>query len=420
VTLVPVEEHLARCLDAVAPLTPLDVSLLDALDCVLAEDVVSAIDLPAFDNSSMDGYAVVVDDVTQARADAPVVLPVVGDLPAGVREVHPLTRGSAVRIMTGAPVPPGATGVVPVELTDAGLARVTIHEAVPDGKNIRRIGEDVNTGELLLQAGTRLGPRQIGLLAATGHSHVRVYPRPRVVVMSTGSEIIEPGRRPGFGQVSDSNSFALTAAVLDTGAIGMRVGIVEDDPRKLMSTLEDQLMRADMVITTGGVSAGAYDTVKEVLSTLGTVQFDKVAMQPGMPQGFGLIGGSGSGAGGAGKPIFTLPGNPVSSYISFEVFVRPALRKMMGESQLHRPVVTARAERTWGSPPGKRQSNRVALRRTAAEYGSGYRARPFKGPGSHLVADLAKANALAVVPEDVTQVREGDEVRCILLERGRR
>jgi molybdopterin molybdotransferase len=420
VTLVPVEEHLARCLDAVAPLTPLDVSLLDALDCVLAEDVVSAIDLPAFDNSSMDGYAVVVDDVTQARADAPVVLPVVGDLPAGVREVHPLTRGSAVRIMTGAPVPPGATGVVPVELTDAGLARVTIHEAVPDGKNIRRIGEDVNTGELLLQAGTRLGPRQIGLLAATGHSHVRVYPRPRVVVMSTGSEIIEPGRRPGFGQVSDSNSFALTAAVLDTGAIGMRVGIVEDDPRKLMSTLEDQLMRADMVITTGGVSAGAYDTVKEVLSTLGTVQFDKVAMQPGMPQGFGLIGGSGSGAGGAGKPIFTLPGNPVSSYISFEVFVRPALRKMMGESQLHRPVVTARAERTWGSPPDKRQYNRVELRRTDDEYGSGYRARPFKGPGSHLVADLAKANALAVVPEDVTQVREGDEVRCILLERGRR
>ncbi len=402
-----VEEHLAQCLAGVRPLPALDLALLEALDCVLAQDVVSAVDLPAFDNSSMDGYAVHVEDVAGATGEDPVVLPVVADLPAGSRDTHPLTQGSAIRIMTGAPVPPRTGAIVPVEQTDGGVARVAIYASAAPGQFVRPTGEDVTVGQSLLQAGLRLGPRHIGLLAAAGLDRVRVRPRPRVVVISTGSELVEPGRPPGFGQVSDANSYALTAAALDVGAVAYRVGIVEDDARKLMSTLEDQLVRADLVITSGGVSAGAYDTVKEVLSRLGTVQFDRVAMQPGMPQGFGTIG--------EGTPIFTLPGNPVSSYVSFEVFVRPALRKMLGEPQLHRGSVTARVEKGWTSPPGKRQFVRVDLRRGA----DGAVVRPVGGHGSHLVADLAGANALAVVAEDVTDVAAGDTVRAMVLTRGR-
>jgi molybdopterin molybdotransferase len=406
----PVEEHLARCLSAVSPLPALDLALLEALDCVLAEDVVATGALPAFDNSSMDGYAVHVEDVASATESSPVTLPVVADLPAGASETLPLVRGSAVRIMTGAPVPPRTSAVVPVEWTDAGVAKVRISRSPRPGQNIRRVGEDVVDGDVLLHAGTRIGPRHLALLAATGRDRVRVRPRPRVVVLSTGSELVEPGRPPGFGQISDANGFALTAAALDVGALAFRVGIVEDDPRALMATLEDQLVRADLVITSGGVSAGAYDTVKDVLSRLGTVTFDKVAMQPGMPQGFGAIGPDST-------PIFTLPGNPVSAYVSFEVFVRPALRKMLGEAQLHRPSVTATVTEGWTSPPGKRQFVRVELTRDEAGQAL---IHPVGGHGSHLVADLAQANALAVVGEQTHRVVPGDVLRCMVLERGRR
>jgi molybdopterin molybdotransferase len=312
--------------------------------------------------------------------------------------------------MTGAPVPPSTGAVVPVEWTDAGIARVTITRSPRAGQHIRRAGEDMTPGRLLLTAGTRLAARHIALLAAAGHDRVRVHPRPRVIVLSTGSELVEPGRPPGFGQVSDANSFTLTAAAMDAGAVAYRVGIVPDDPRLLLSTLEDQLVRADLVITSGGVSAGAYDTVKEVLSRLGTVSFDRVAMQPGMPQGFGTLGDD-------GIPIFTLPGNPVSAYVSFEVFVRPALRKMLGEPNLHRPAVTATVTEGWTSSPDKRQFVRAAL--TFDDAGRPL-VHPVGGHGSHLVADLAQANALAVVAEETTRVVPGDTVRCMVLERGRR
>ncbi|UER55131.1 molybdopterin molybdotransferase MoeA [Kineosporiaceae bacterium SCSIO 59966] len=408
--MIPVEDHLDRALSAVRPLDPIDVALLDALDCVLAEDVVSTATLPAFDNSAMDGYAVHLPDVAEASEESPVVLPVVADLAAGAREAFPLTPGSAVRIMTGAPVPPRTGAVVPVEWTDGGIAQVRITRAPRPDQNIRRAGEDVTPGEVLLSAGTRLAARHLGLLAAAGHDRVRVRPRPRVVVLSTGSELVEPGRPLGFGQIHESNGYALTAAALDAGAAAVHGGIVPDDPRVLMSTLEDHLGRADLLITTGGVSMGAYDTVKEVLSQLGTVTFSRVAMQPGMPQGFGTLGPDAT-------PIFTLPGNPVSSYVSFEVFVRPVLRKMMGESQLHRPSVTATVTEGWTSVAGKRQFVRVEL--TTDEQGRSV-CRPVGGHGSHLVADLAVANALAVVPEDTTRVVPGDTVRCLLLERGRR
>lgn len=408
--MIGVEEHLARCLAAVAPLPPIDLALLEALDCVLAEDVVARAMLPAFDNSAMDGYAVHVSDVASATEERPVVLPVVADLPAGASEALPLVPGSAVRIMTGAPVPPGTQAVVPVEWTDGGVASVTVRRSPRPGQNVRSAGEDVRPGEVLLTTGTRIAPRHVGLLAAAGLDRVRVRPRPRVVVLSTGSELVEPGRPLGFGQIHDSNGYMLTAAAADAGATALRAGWVVDDARTLVSTLEDHLVRADVVVTSGGVSAGAYDTVKEVLSRLGTVQFDRVAMQPGMPQGFGTLGDDDT-------PIFTLPGNPVSAYVSFEVFVRPALRKMMGEPQLHRPTVSATVTEGWSSVAGKRQFVRVELTRDQAGRAL---VHPVGGHGSHLVADLAQANALAVVPEETTRVVPGDTLRCMVLERARR
>jgi molybdopterin molybdotransferase len=230
------------------------------------------------------------------------------------------------------------------------------------------------------------------------------------VVLSTGSELVEPGRPLRFGAIHDANGYGLTAAAAEVGSLAHHVGIVEDDARSLLATLEDQLARADLVVTSGGVSAGAYDTVKEVLSGLGTVQFDKVAMQPGMPQGFGTIGPDDT-------PIFTLPGNPVSAMVSFEVFVRPCLRKMWGELSLHRHSVVATVRQGWSSPPGKRQFVRAHLERTPEGPSM---VTPVGGQGSHLVADLAEASCLAVVPEGVTQVHAGDTLWCMLLDRGRR
>jgi molybdopterin molybdotransferase len=311
--------------------------------------------------------------------------------------------------MTGAPVPPGATAVVPVEWTDGGIASVRITQSPRTGQHVRRAGEDVQAGESLLAAGTRIGVRTLALLAATGRDRVKVHPKPRVVVLSTGSELVEPGRPVGFGQVSDSNSTTLTAAAMDAGALAYRVGIVEDDPQAVLQVLEDQLVRADVIITSGGVSAGAYDVVKEVLLRVGSVEFTKVAMQPGMPQGLGTLGN--------GVPIFTLPGNPVSAYVSFEVFVRPCLRRMLGEQLLHRPTVAATATAGWSSPAGKRQFSRAVL---TSEPDGRALVRPVGGSGSHLVADLAEANALAVVAEDTTLVEAGTVVRCMVLERGRR
>lgn len=408
-----VDDHLAQCLAAVEPLPALDVALLDAVDSLLVEDVASTVSVPSFDNSSMDGYAVLAADLELAAPDHPITLPVVGDLPAGSSEQLRLTQGSAIRIMTGAPAPLGADAVVPVEATDAGVASVQIYARSAPGAYLRRIGEDVRAGDVVLRAGVRLTPRQIGLLAAIGRDRVLVRPRPRVVVISTGSELVEPGRVAGFGQIHNSNGYALTAAAAELGAVAHHVGIVPDDPQQLITTLEDQLVRADLVITSGGVSAGAFDTVKEVLSTLGTVTFTKVAMQPGMPQGFGAL----TALGGREVPIFTLPGNPVSSAVSFEVFVRPVLRKLRGEMTLHRHAVAAKATRDWRSPQTKKQFVRAVLERRTD---GNHQVTPVGGQGSHLVADLAHANCLAVVPEGVDQVKAGDLLDCLLLDRVRR
>ena len=406
---ISVEEHVRRILDTVHALPPADLTVDQAQDCVLAEDVVSPIDLPGFDNSAMDGYAVITTDVAGASETSPVTLPVVGDLAAGSTDRARLVPGQTIRIMTGAPLPDGADAVVPVEQTDRGVVQVRIRASAGPRQHVRATGSDVRRGDLVLEGGGVIGPAQVALLYAVGRRRVRVHPKPRVAVLSTGSELVQD-RMPGYGEVIDSNGPMLAACVQDAGAIAYRVGVVPDDPHLLMETLTDQLMHADAVITSGGVSAGAYDTVKEVLSRLGTVQFGKVAMQPGMPQGFGTIGE-------AATPIFTLPGNPVSAFVSFEIFVRPALRRLAGHQGVFRRSEHAVAVKGWTAPAGKVQFARAVI----GVDGEGRRTVQLVGSqGSHVLGGLALANCLAVVPEEVTEVHEGDLLRCILLERGRR
>ena len=401
-----VDQHLADVLEGVEPLQPLELQLLDADGCVLAEDVVAPWDLPMFDNSAMDGYAVRVADVEGAHEGAPAVLPVVGDVPAGPPPQFTVQPGMSARVMTGAEVPLGTEAVVPLEWTDGGITGVSITRQPEPGAHIRRRGEDVRAGQTVLEAGHRLGPAQLGMLAAVGRARALVRPKPRVVILSTGSELVEPGTTPGPGQISESNSYMLSAAAHQAGALAYRIGIVPDDPRTLLDTIEDQLIRADLVVTSGGVSVGAHDVVKEVLTRLGTVEFSTVAMQPGKPQGHGHVGPDET-------PIFTLPGNPVSAYVSFEVFVRPVIRRMLGAEPLHRPMVRAICLEGFDSPVGKRQYVRGRL-----EVRDGrYVATPVGGHGSHLMGGLAQSNALLVVPDEVGRVNEGEPVAVMVLER---
>ncbi|MGP3949196.1 molybdotransferase-like divisome protein Glp [Streptomyces sp. 7N604] len=430
-----VTEHLQDILRHVRPLEPIELQLLDAQGCVLVEDVTVPTALPPFDNSSMDGYAVRTVDVTGASEEYPAVLTVIGDIAAGCGELPVVGPGEAARIMTGAPIPPGAEAVVPVEWTDGGTGggpaagmpaaaqapegsggEVRVHRSAEAGAHIRARGSDVTVGELALTAGTVLGPSQIGLLAAIGRGSVRVRPRPRVVVVSTGSELAQPGEVLTTGRIYDSNSFALTAAARDAGAIAYRVGAVADDAATLRSTIEDQLIRADIIVTSGGVSVGAYDVVKEALSpfevagedgspaagAVGRVEFRKLAMQPGKPQGFGRIGRDRT-------PLLALPGNPVSSYVSFELFVRPAIRSLMGLDPVERETVRAVCPQgIRSSPKGKRQFLR-------GRYADGV-VTPVGGAGSHLVKALAHANALIIVDEETTSVEPGAEVAVVLLD----
>ncbi|MQS13697.1 molybdopterin molybdotransferase MoeA [Streptomyces kaniharaensis] len=414
-----VDEHLADVLASVGPLPAIELPLLDARGCRLDEDVLAGGDLPPFDNSSMDGYAVRIADTSGATAEYPSVLAVVGDIAAGAGELPRVGPGQAARIMTGAPVPPGAEAIAPVEWTDGGtgtgLAADAMTAAVEDeevrvlrpvavGAHIRRRGSDVAAGSRVLEAGTPLGATQLGLLAAIGRATVRVRPRPRVVVLSTGSELVQPGEPVGPGQIPDSNSFTLTAAAQEAGAIAYRVGGVPDDAARLRAVLEDQLGRADLIVTSGGVSVGAYDVVKEVFESYGGVDFRRLRMQPGKPQGFGRIGGA------AGVPLLALPGNPVSAYISFELFVRPVIRTMLGAADVHRPVVRALCPAALRSPAGRRQFLRG---RYSAVDGT---VEPVGGTESHLVGALARANCLITVPEDVTELPAGSEVDVVLLD----
>lgn len=392
------DELRARILETVRPLDALPQPIGSCLGLVCAEDVHAEIALPRFDNSSMDGYAVHRADVAAATERHPAELPVVGEIGAGQATLVALASGTAAKIMTGAPVPAGCDAVVPYEWTDRGVARVRIDRAPDLHQHIRPAGGDVREGDLVVAAGTRLGPRHLGLLAAVGRTHVLAHPRPRVVVMSTGSELREPGQPLAHDSIYDSNSFQLAGCAQAAGAVAYRVGIVRDEPAAFLRELDDQLVRADLVITSGGVSQGDFDVVKEALSPLG-VWFGPVDMQPGKPQGFGLV---------EDVPIFTLPGNPVSSYISFQLFVLPAVRRLMGITPEVPPTVRARVTAAMGSPAGKRQFMRGVY--------DGAAVTPAGGAASHLLGDLARANCLFVVPEQVTRLETGDEVEVIPLD----
>jgi molybdopterin molybdotransferase len=399
-----VDEHLAAVLEGVGSIEPIELTLLDSQGLLLAENVVTDVPLPGFDNAALDGYAVRAVDTRGASPQDPAVLPVIGDVAAGAKSRSGMGPGLAMRIMTGAPIPAGADAVIALEETDRGVARVAINRAVLSGEEVRRTGEDLPAGAPALGAGAALGPQQLALLAAIGRDRVVVRPRPRVLVISTGSELIEVGNRAAFGEVTDSNSYLISAAAKDAGADARRTGIVPDDHAKLLDVLETQLLRADLLVTTGGVSTGAFDVVRQALSELGTVEFADVAMQPGRPQGFGHVGNR--------VPIFCLPGNPVSALVSFEVFVRPAIRKLLGKRNLHRATVQAIALERAESPEGLRQYRRGVLHREAT---GGYSVSLVGGAGSHLIASMASSNCLVVIDEEVTEVVAGSRVTVIPL-----
>ena len=403
------EDHRAYLLSCVTELPAFGQQLLDAVDLPICEDVVSPISLPGFDNTAMDGYAVRAQDVASASAESPVRLPVVGEVPAGQPAPHRLSPGTAMKIMTGAPIPPGADAVVAYEATNRGAADVEIYAASEVGQHIRRTGEDVTAGQRVLREGDQLGPRSIGLLAAVGRDKVLVRPRPRVVVIATGSELVGPGQQlPSEYQIYDSNSYLLAAAARAAGAQVFRVGMVSDDPEKVRELIMDQLVRADLILTTGGVSQGDYDVVKAVMPDLGATEFVQVAMQPGKPQGFGLIGDD-------RIPMIMLPGNPVSAFVSFEAFARPVIRKLMGVTPYARSSVKARATHAMSSLLSRRQLARGII----THDDDGNRLVSLAGGhGSHLIGDLARSNALVVLPEETDLVAAGDQVEVWLLNEG--
>jgi molybdopterin molybdotransferase len=410
---ITVEEHLSAVLSAVTPLAPVRLGLADAEECVLAEDVTAAVALPPFDNSSMDGYAVLASDVAGAAQDSPATLRVTGEIAAGDTGAHRLAPGEAIAIMTGARMPAGADAVVQVEWTDGGSTEVAVYRPAEPGSAVRYRGGDAAAGETLLAAGTRLRPMHIAVAASAGRSAVTVRPRPRIVVLSTGDELTEPGTPLVPGRIWDSNSYMIAAAARQAGAVASRHAVVPDNPSDVLPALQDQLAHADLLITTGGVSMGGeHDVVKAALFELGTVTFSKVAMQPGMPQGFGVIGpGGAGGVGGVGAkrsvPIFTLPGNPVSAYVSFQLFVRPALAALQGADDLSLTAVRATLTGPARSPAGRRSYLRAVL--------DGSQVTPLSGQQSHQVASLGRANALIIVPERETELPAGVAVDVLVL-----
>jgi molybdopterin molybdotransferase len=399
--LTTVEAYRAAILAAIAPLPPVSAELAEAEGCVLAEDVTAAVPLPPFDNSSMDGYAVGAADTNHSSERSPASLPVTGEIAAGDTGAYRLAPGTAMRIMTGARLPDGADAVVPVEWTNGDSKRVEIYRPAEPGNAVRYAGGDAAEGETLLAKGVRMRPMQIAVAASAGRKTISVRPRPRVVVLSTGNELTEPGTPLVPGRIWDSNSYMIAAAAREAGALAVRRSAVPADTAGVLPALQGQLAGADLLITTGGVSMGGeHDVVKAALQELGTVTFRKVAMQPGMPQGFGTIG--------AGHvPIFTLPGNPVSAYVSFQLFVRPAIAALQGADDLRLPTVRGTLTAGVRSPMGRRSYLRGVL--------DGGQVTPLSGQGSHQIAALGKANALIIVPEQETGLPAGETADVLVL-----
>ncbi|WP_404391833.1 gephyrin-like molybdotransferase Glp [Humibacillus xanthopallidus] len=403
-----VDEHLRAILSSLEPAPTAPIPLTESLGLVVARDVRAKVNLPGFDNSSMDGYAVVSDSLAGAGSQ-PVRLRIVGEVAAGDDPTFRVGPGEAARIMTGAKMPQGADAVIAVEDTDGSAGgEVECRAEARRGRFVRPLGEDVAAGAVVVSAGEIVGPRTIAVLAACGHATVEVHRRPHVVVLSTGDELVAPGDPLGPAQIHDSNSSMLWAAAVASGASAEIRTAVGDTDEELLAVLDEVVGVADVIITSGGVSMGAYDVVKSALRREG-IDFVKVAMQPGKPQGFGHL----SGPGGRQVPLFALPGNPVSSFVSFEVFVRPALRRLMRLKPEKRRLRAASITSGVRSPEGRRQFGRAVVSRSPE---GELLASPVAGQGSHFLADLSRANGLFVVPEDITELVAGEHVDVILLD----
>ncbi len=415
--MISVEEALERILSHVTLLPVEEKPILDALGQVVTENIVSGIDIPPLDNTAMDGYAVRATDTAGAGEHSPVTLRVIGELAAGYLFEGSVEPGTAVRIMTGAPMPDGADAVVPFEETDEPSGRafgafaksrsvVGVLKAADAGANIRRAAEDLRSGQTIIRAGAVLHPAQIGVLASLGQATVRVHRRPVVAILSTGDEVREPGQALQPGQIYDSNAYSIAAMVAANGGIPRRLGIAKDTVDALTAKLREGL-DADMLVTSAGVSRGDYDVVKDVLAKEGAVDFWTVRMRPGKPLAFGSFA-----SGGRRVPHIGLPGNPVSSMVSFELFGRPAIYKMLGRADWERPRVRAIAEEPIANTDARRVFARaIVTQRNGRHYAA------LTGPqGSGILTSMAVANALAIVPEDVPGIEAGDEVDAMLLD----
>jgi molybdopterin molybdotransferase len=405
---IGVDEALAAILARFEPLEPEERPILDALGQVLTRDVRADFDVPPLTNSAMDGYAVRAADIAAATDTRPVRLRVVEDLPAGRCAERPVEPGTAIRIMTGAPLPSGADTVVQFELTGEGRGQprgqeVAIYQPARPGVNIRRAGEDLRRGATVLAAGTPIRPAEVGILATMGQAIATVHRRPRVAILSTGDEVLEPGTPLAPGKIYDANSYTVAAMVLRAGGQPIRLGIARDDVDDLVARVE-RLERVDLLVTSAGVSVGDYDVVKQALNRAGEVTFYQVRMRPGRPLAFGHLGG---------VPLLGLPGNPVASAISFELFGRPAIARMLGRRSWERPEVEARlADGSIDNYDARRSYYRVHVRREGDQ-----QVARLTGPqGSGILSSLVRANGLMVVDEGTPSVSAGDPVTVRLLE----
>jgi len=401
-----VDEQLARVLATAVRPAPVRVAISEAHGMLCAEEVVAQRALPGFDQAAVDGYAVRSVDVSGAATDSPVVLPVVGEIQAGSRQPHRLQPGQAVRLVTGAPLPTLADAVVPVGDTDGHPAQVSIHRALPSASFVRRIGEDVQPGDIAVRRGSLIAAAQVGLLAAVGRDRVLVHPRPRVAVLSVGDELVDVARDPGAGEVYDVNSYALAAAARDAGADALRVGLVPREPSRLSTAVEDHLSNSEIMVLCGGAGGTAGERTIAALREFGEIDGSRVAMHPGSVQGFGRLGPD-------KVPTFLLPGNPVSALVLFEVLVRPLIRTILGRNDPQRRRITARLLSPVSSIPGRRGYLRGRLLREEAT--GEYLVQPLGTSGTQLLTALAEANCLIELPEEVTEVTVNEHVTVAFL-----
>jgi molybdopterin molybdotransferase len=398
--LVPFEEARLKALSGIEPLPPALLPLREAHGLALAEELTTPRDLPPFPSSAMDGYAVRSSDVAGASADEPVSLRIVGRVEMGARPEVPVGLGEAVEIPTGGAIPSGADAVVPIEACAPNGGAVGVLQPQSSGQHVRPAGEDIPAGGALLDQGQVLGGPELGLIASAGIPEVNVRPRARVGIVSTGDEVVRPEEPAGYGQIYDANAFTLHGAVLEAGGIPLDFGPVPDDPARLLETMDRSIDQLDLMVTSGGVSVGERDPVKAAFGERGDVEFLEVAMQPGKPQAFGRVNG---------RPYFGLPGNPVSVFVSFEAFVRPAIRTLMGLPAA-RPEVPALLETELRGPEGKTMFARVRCRWD----GERWVAASTGSRQSNLLATVARANGLAIVPAGVEAVNAGETCNVLL------